>query len=160
MLPRIGPDNLALQALASAGGNHTCDQAGGHCNQNVVVVHAAPLVPALRRMQMMLAVVGHARAAMVRCQTFAAPIRRATTIVAVVVVVRARAVVTPVIVPVVAMLIATVRTTRVVVLRAAIAVVMLLRRSERCTGRQQRHNHEGSDDAFHLRTPASQEQPV
>lgn len=72
------------------------------------------------------------------------------------------AIVAPVVMPVIAMIITAVRAMLVVTLRIAvtIVVVVLLWHRECCASGQQRQSHQRSDEAFHQRTPASQERPV
>lgn len=113
---------------------------------------------------MVLVVVGNAVATVFRCQTLAAPIRRAMAGVAVIVMMCVVAIVAPVVMPVIAMIITAVRAMRVVTLRIAVTIVVvivvLLRRRECCASGQQRQSHQRSNEAFHQRTSASQERPV
>ncbi|AAM36440.1 hypothetical protein XAC1572 [Xanthomonas citri pv. citri str. 306] len=139
------------------------DEPGGHCDQHVRVIHATPFVSTRRRLEMVLVVVGNAAATMVRRQPLAATIRRAAPVVAVIAVIRLAAIVAPVVMPLVAMVVMAVRAMVVVMLRVAVTVVIevvLLRRCKRCARGQQRQGHERSNEAFHQRTPGSQEMPV
>ncbi|EGD08418.1 hypothetical protein XVE_3348 [Xanthomonas vesicatoria ATCC 35937] len=117
---------------------------------------------ARRLLEVMLAVIGDAVPAMVRCKTLAAMEGRTMAVVAMIVVVRAASIIAPVVsvivMPVRAAIIVTLLDTVAIVI--VIVIVLLLGCGERGTRGQQGHNHERSDEAFHLRTPASQERPV
>lgn len=155
------PNDTVSEPLATR--DDAGNQPGGHCDQHVGVIHATPFVPARRRLEMVLVVVGNAATTMVRCQPLAAAIRRAAALVAMILVMRVAAIVAPVVMPVVAVIVMAVRTMVVVTLRIAVTVVIqlvLLRCCKRCARGQQRQGHEGSNETFHQRTPGSQEMPV